>query len=77
MVKTKDGELTFEEAFRRLEALVETLERGDSTLDEAMKAFEEGMKLAEMCSEKLNAAEARLQKLVKREDGRFQVEPMQ
>jgi exodeoxyribonuclease VII small subunit len=74
MPETKKKELSFEEAFRKLEAIVEILEKGESTLDEATKAFEEGMQLVEICSNRLNEAETRLQKLVKSEDGDFQLE---
>lgn len=77
MTESKDEELRFEDAFRKLEAIVETLERGESTLEEAMKAFEEGMELAKTCSIKLNEAEARLQQLVKGENGEFQLELME
>lgn len=76
MPESKKKELRFEEAFRKLEAIVETLEKGESTLDEATKAFEEGMKLVEICSNRLNEAEIRLQKLVRGEDGDFQLEFM-
>jgi exodeoxyribonuclease VII small subunit len=74
MPGSKKKELSFEEAFHKLESIVETLEKGESTLDESMKAFEEGMQLVKVCSRKLNEAEARLQKLVKEEDGGFQLE---
>lgn len=74
MAKSKKEELSFEEAFRKLEAIVENLERGESTLDESMEAFEEGMKLVKLCSKKLNEAETRLEQLVKGEDGSFQLE---
>jgi len=73
MAKSKKEELSFEEAFRKLEAIVENLERGESTLDESMEAFEEGMKLVKLCSKKLNEAETRLEQLVKGEDGSFQL----
>ena len=77
MTKSKNEEMPFEEAFRKLEVIVETLEKGESTLEEAMKAFEEGMELAKTCSIKLNEAEARLQQLVKGENGGFQLELME
>ena len=73
MAKSKKEELSFEDAFRKLEAIVENLERGESTLDESMEAFEEGMKLVKLCSKKLNEAETRLEQLVKGEDGSFQL----
>ena len=77
MPASKKEEIRFEEAFQKLEAIVVALERGESTLDEAMKAFEEGMKLVETCLQKLNAAEVRLQRLVNGKNGEFRTEPME
>ena len=74
MTSTKSKDMTFEEAFQRLEAIVESLEKGESSLEESLKAFEEGVRLAKFCSQKLSEAETRLQKLVKREDGSFQLD---
>ncbi len=75
MKESDNQELTFEEAFRRLEIIVQTLEKGESTLDESIKAFEEGMKLVKICSDKLNEAEVRLQQLVK--NGGFHLESVE
>jgi exodeoxyribonuclease VII small subunit len=66
--------LTFEEAFKELEAIAEKLEQGEISLDESMKAFEKGMELAQYCSEKLSEAESKLHKLVKKEGQGFQLE---
>lgn len=57
-------EKTFEEAVVELEKLVQTLEDGECSLDESMKMFEEGMKLAKYCYEKLQNAEKRIVELV-------------
>ena len=75
MTESNKQQLSFEEAFRRLETIVQTLEKGESTLDESIKAFEEGMKLVKFCSEKLNEAEVRLQRLVK--NGEFHLESIE
>ena len=77
MVKTKIDKYNFEESFRNLESLVEILEKGESTLDEAIQMFEEGMELAKICTDKLNQAEVRLKKLVKIENGKFSLEPIE
>lgn len=74
MAKTKKDEIPFEEAFIRLETIVDSLEKGESTLDEALKAFEEGMTLVDICTSRLNEAESRLQRLVKSDDGQFQLD---
>ena len=69
----KKQTMNFEEAFQKLEAIVDRLEGGEIALDEAVKAFEEGMGLVEICTKKLNDAEARLKTLTQGEDGGFQV----
>ena len=74
MAKPKKENLTFEDAFQKLESIVEHLEKGESTLEEAIKAFEEGMDLINICMAKLNDAEKRMKKLLKREDGSYQEE---
>ena len=66
---------TFEQAIEELESIVEELEQGDLALEETVKKFEKGMKLSELCNEKLNEIEKKLKKLVKTEDG-FQLEMM-
>lgn len=58
------SEIKFEEALVRLEEIVRKLEQGDSTLDEALSLFEEGVKLARFCNEKLDAAEAKIEIMV-------------
>ena len=52
----KDG-LSFEAAADRLEKIVELLEAGEAPLEESLKLYEEGARLAAFCSEKLRAAE--------------------
>ena len=46
-------EKSFEDSIMELEKIVSDLESGDNTLDESMKKFEEGMKLAKNCNELL------------------------
>jgi len=48
---------TFENAMKRLENIVQDLESGDLSLDEALKKFQEGMKLSKFCSDKLDESE--------------------
>ncbi|HEC32093.1 exodeoxyribonuclease VII small subunit [candidate division KSB1 bacterium] len=68
------GPKSFEAAIKRLEEIVSALEAGDKSLEDSLKMFEEGMALAKFCTEKLNQAEKKLMKLVKKEDGGFQLE---
>jgi exodeoxyribonuclease VII small subunit len=56
-------ELTFEEALAHLDETVQALEAGGLTLNEATARFEQGMKLARLCSEMLAAAELRISRI--------------
>ena len=58
----------FEEALERLEDIVRKMETGDMTLEESLKAFEEGIKLARLCSRRLDEAERRVEILLKQEE---------
>ena len=77
MAKTEEKkELSFEESLEKLEEIVKKLEVGDVPLDDAIGQFNEAMKLAKTCDEKLKNAEESITKLVK-ENGEivdFQVE---
>lgn len=57
-------ELTYGQAYKRLEEIVEKLENGSVPLEESMKLFEEGTKLANFCNSKLNAAEQKFTQLI-------------
>ncbi len=66
---------TFEENVKQLEAAVAQLERGDLPLEDAIKLFEEGMRLSSACKEQLEAADGKVQILMRRRDGSMQPEP--
>ena len=57
-------DLSYEEAMTELDVIVESLEGEQSPLDESMKLFERGQALAARCSELLEAAQLKVQKLV-------------
>ena len=57
---------SFEESLTALEAVVERLERGELSLEESVRLFEEGVKLSDACKKELEAAEGRVQLLVER-----------
>jgi exodeoxyribonuclease VII small subunit len=59
----KNAQLSFEEALARLEEIVRKLEAGNLPLDESIALYDEGMRLARLCSEKLDAAELRVSML--------------
>jgi exodeoxyribonuclease VII small subunit len=66
---------TFENAMKRLEAIVQELESGDLTLDEALKKFQEGVKLSEFCSNKLDETEKKVAILLKDQEGMVHEQP--
>lgn len=55
--------MTFEEAFKRLEELVQTLEEGKLSLEDTRRLYEEGMDLAKLCNRMLSATELRITEL--------------
>ena len=59
------SEIKFEKAMTRLESIVEELERGDLNIEKSLEIFEEGIKMSRVCSNKLNEAEAKIEKLTK------------
>ena len=71
--KAKD--MPFEKALEKLEEIVASLEEGDMALDASMKKYEEGIKMARLCQEKLDKAKARIETLMKDESGRFAKKP--
>ena len=60
------SEPTFEEAQRELESIVQRLESGEASLDEAISLWERGEELYGICSEKLDAAHGRIEELARR-----------
>ncbi|MBI1929862.1 exodeoxyribonuclease VII small subunit [Candidatus Poribacteria bacterium] len=58
-------EISFEKTLAKLEEVVDRLEGGTAlTLDESLQAFEEGIRLARLCRQKLDKAELRVQQLI-------------
>lgn len=55
--------ITFEEALKKLESIVSKLEEGSVTLEESVNLYEEGLKLSKFCSEILDSAELRIEKV--------------
>ena len=71
-----DKALGFEQALAELEGLVERLEHGDLPLDEALKAFERGVALTRHCQASLQAAQQKVEILLKR-SGKAEIEPFE
>jgi exodeoxyribonuclease VII small subunit len=69
------AEMKFEEALKRLEKIVDELESGDLSLDDALEKYEEGVKLSRLCEKKLEAAKKKVEILIKAEDGSAELKP--
>ncbi|MGA7857970.1 MAG: exodeoxyribonuclease VII small subunit [Terracidiphilus sp.] len=66
---------SFEDSLKKLEVIVEKLEKGDLSLEESLKLFEEGVGLSATCKKELDEAEGKVQMLVKQRDGSLKAEP--
>ena len=65
----------FEESLTKLEEIVASLERGDLSLEDSVKMFEEGTRLSAECRKQLEEAEGKVEMLVKQRDGSMKREP--
>ncbi len=61
--------LSFEDALKRLEAIVQRLESGDASLDESITLYEEGAKLRLQCEARLKSAQEKIDRIVLGSDG--------
>lgn len=66
---------SFEDSLKKLETIVERLEKGDLPLEDSLKLFEEGVGLSSACKQELDAAEGKVQMLIKQRDGSLKAEP--
>jgi len=62
---TEEPALKFEDALKKLEEIVQKLERGELPLEESLTCYEEGIRLSRLCHTKLEEAERRIEVLVK------------
>jgi exodeoxyribonuclease VII small subunit len=72
-----DGAPSFEAMMERLQSLVGTLEQGNMSLEESIKSFEEGVALVKRCTEVLDQAERRIQKLTRDAEGKPSAVPVE
>ena len=70
------AKLTFEKAMESLEKIVHELESGDLALEDALKKFEEGIKLSRQCSNKLEESEKKIALLMEQADGSLSTKPL-
>jgi len=71
------AEVKFEEAMKKLEKIVEDLENGELSLDEALKKYQEGIELSRLANQKLESAKKKIDLLVKNKKGEFELRPFQ
>lgn len=67
----------FEDAMKRLEEIVGRMEKGDMPLNEALKIFEEGVKLTRFCSEELHKVEKKVEILNRDTEGKLVATPFE
>ncbi|TKJ31922.1 exodeoxyribonuclease VII small subunit [bacterium (candidate division B38) B3_B38] len=70
-------EKKFEKALEELEQIVNKLEKGNLSLEESLKFFEEGIKLSRFCNNKLEEAERKIEILQKNTEGKFIKKPFE
>ncbi|HEX8071209.1 MAG TPA: exodeoxyribonuclease VII small subunit [Pyrinomonadaceae bacterium] len=68
--KTEAQGRSFEAALAALEQIVRELERGDLPLERSLELFEQGVRLSRECQERLQAAERRIEVLLRDDEGR-------
>ncbi len=66
---TRKKSVDFEESLSRLETLVEALEAGDLSLEDSLKAFEDGIKITRDCQTALREAEQKVEVLTRNRNG--------
>jgi len=65
---------TFEESLEKLEQITREMENGDLSLESSLKKFDEGIRLADFCTKKLDEAQKKIDILISR-DGVLNAEP--
>lgn len=68
--------LTFEDALKHLEEIVDTLETGEVPLEKAIDLFQDGMLLSQVCSQKLDKVEQKIETLLE-ENGGLVIKPLE
>jgi exodeoxyribonuclease VII small subunit len=63
-------QLSFEDALRRLEEIVRTLEKGEAPLDQSIDLYQEGDRLRRHCEARIKDAQARIEQIAFGSDGK-------
>jgi exodeoxyribonuclease VII small subunit len=69
MTKEEKSTLTFEDAYARLEQILEKMNSGTASLDESLKLYEEADSLIVSCNKRLSEAEQKIEILIKNRSG--------
>jgi len=77
MARKDPSNKKFETALEELEQVVEQLESGELSLEDALTAFEKGVGLVKICNQKLNEVEKKIEVLVKDKEGKLQLKPFE
>jgi exodeoxyribonuclease VII small subunit len=72
----KKKNFVFEEAFKKLEEIVNQLESGQATLEKSLELFEEGIKLSKICRKKLDNADQKIKELIKKADNSIELKDL-
>ncbi|PWU16714.1 MAG: exodeoxyribonuclease VII small subunit [Verrucomicrobia bacterium] len=72
----KEPNVSFEDALKKLESIVEAMESADLPLESLLAKYEEGTRLARMCQDKLGEAELKIQQLEKTSSGELKLKPL-
>ena len=75
--QTPAKNLPFEEALKKLEGIVETMESDELPLETLLAKYEEGTRLVKICQEKLAEAELKIQQLEKNAAGELKLRPIE
>jgi exodeoxyribonuclease VII small subunit len=70
------NDVCFEEALGKLEVIVKQLERGELPLEESLERFTEGMKLSQVCLNKLDKVEKNIDKIIQSQQGKIVEKPL-
>ena len=73
----ENKEIKFEKAIEKLEQIVEDLEAGNIPLEDALKKYEEGVRLSRLCQQRLTQAEKKIEVLTRSLDGQLKKEPFE
>ena len=68
--ETPVAKMSFEAALKELEQVVDRLDRGDASLDEAIALYERGAKLKKRCEDELSRAEEKVARITQDAEGR-------